>query len=97
MTSLSHPSAPSASESAASSCPAASAILDYLQHALPQYPFDPKLDLPFVQELVGDHPTLDILEEIKVFRWYYDNRPPLGRQARASLRRWIARARRPRA
>lgn len=69
-------------------------ILDYLEHRLQGYPFDPKVDLDFVEELVDDFPTLDILEQIKVWRWYYNGHPPLQRQPRAALRRWLARAQR---
>lgn len=75
-----------------SSSPTVCALLDYLQHHLEQYPFDLTLDKTFVQELVSDYSDLDLLEEIKHFRWYYDNRPPLSRQPRATIRRWIARA-----
>lgn len=72
----------------------ASAILAYLQHRLQGYPFDPKVDPDFVDELLDDFPTLDILEQIKVWRWYYNGHPPLQRQPRAALRRWLARAQR---
>ncbi|MDA2930888.1 hypothetical protein MYX84_13250 [Acidobacteria bacterium AH-259-O06] len=68
-------------------------ILDYLEHQLPDYPFDPQLDPEFVQELAADFQDVDILEEIKGFRWYYDNQP-LARvkSIRLALRRWIAKA-----
>jgi hypothetical protein len=66
-------------------------ILNYLEEQLPGYPFDQQLDQAFVQELLDDFPNLDVLEEIKRFRWYYDNQPPL-RRPRATIRRWIARA-----
>lgn len=67
-------------------------ILQYLEHGLRQYPFDPKLDQSFIEELISDYPEVDVLEQIKMFRWYYDDRPPLSRQPRATLRRWIVRA-----
>jgi len=69
------------------------AVLDYLHHRLPGYPFDPDVDRPFVAELHNDFPHLDVLEQIKLFRWYHDNRPPLDRRPRATLRRWIGGAR----
>jgi hypothetical protein len=67
-------------------------ILDYLEHRLQGYPFDPDLDAEFVFELLEDFPHLDILEQIKLWRWYHNGHPPLQRQPRAALRRWIARA-----
>jgi hypothetical protein len=73
--------------------PALAAILDYLQHQLPGYPFQQRLDAPFVRELLDDFPDTDVLEEIKNLRWYHDNRPLSGaKTARIALRRWVARA-----
>jgi hypothetical protein len=66
-------------------------ILDYLEHQLPGYPFDPELDRDFVDELLDDFSHLDVLEQIKRYRWYHDNRPPT-RRCRVALRRWIATA-----
>ena len=76
--------------------PAVRRLLDYLHHDLPGYPFDPDIDTPFALELHNDFPHLDLLEQVKLFRWYHDNQPPLDRHPRATLRRWIrgARARR---
>ncbi len=74
---------------------AAKDILQYLQHRLPAYPFDAKLDAAFVEELIADFKPIDILEETKAFRWYYDNEPATRlRNVRLGLRRWIANARR---
>lgn len=71
-------------------------ILDYLEHRLPDYPFDPHLDPLFVDELISDFQDTDILEEIKTFRWYYDNQPIARvKNIRLALRRWIAKARAP--
>lgn len=68
-------------------------ILDYLQECFPHYPFHPDLDPDFVQELTGDFEQVDILEEIKTFRWYYDNEPVQRfKNIRVALRRWLARA-----
>jgi hypothetical protein len=69
-------------------------ILAYLQHRLQGYPFDQMVDPAFVEELLDDFPKLDILEQIKLWRWYYNGHPPLQRQPRAALRRWLARAQR---
>jgi hypothetical protein len=78
--------------------PAARKPPRYLHHDLPSYPFDPDLDTPFALELHHDFPHLDLVEEVKLFRWYHDNQPPLDHHPRATLRRWIrgARARRSR-
>ena len=57
-------------------------ILAYLQEQLPDYPYRADLDAAFIAELAADFPDLDILEEIKSFRWYYDNAPPGSCQER---------------
>ncbi len=66
-------------------------ILEYLENQIPDYPFSRKLDGVFVEELLVDFPNLDILEEVKTFRWHYDN-DPVARvlNPRASLRRWVS-------
>jgi hypothetical protein len=70
------------------------AILDYLAHHIPGYPFKPGLDRAFVEELVADFSGIDVLDEIKAFRWYYENEPLTRvRNARVALRRWVANAR----
>ena len=67
-------------------------ILDYLAHDLPGYSFDPDIDVPFVHELVADFVDLDILEQVKAFRWFHDNAPCARlRNPRLALRRWLAR------
>jgi len=69
-------------------------ILAYLKGRLPAYPFDPRLDAEFVDELITDFREIDILEETKTFRWYYQNRPAdRMKNLRVGLRRWIASAR----
>ena len=68
-------------------------ILAYLQSQMPAYPFDPNLDDEFVHELIQDFDDLNILEETKTFRWYYNNRPAARfKNVRVGLRRWIANA-----
>ncbi len=67
-------------------------ILNYLAERLPGYPFDENVDGPFVDELLDDFPLLDILEQIKRFRWYHANQSlALARNPRGALRRWISR------
>lgn len=66
--------------------------LDYLEHQVPDYPFDRGLDGALITELVTSFPSLDLLEEVKTFRWC-SHREPLTRTAnpRATLRQWIIR------
>ena len=67
-------------------------VLSYLQTSLPGYSFDDEIDSPFVAELLSDFPCIDILEEIKAFRWYHNNRPADHvSNIRLALRRWVAR------
>jgi hypothetical protein len=69
-------------------------ILAYLKGQMPAYPFDPRLDADFIDELIADFRDIDILEETKTFRWYYQNRPAdRMKNLRVGLRRWIASAR----
>ena len=68
-------------------------ILAYLKDQIPAYPFDPKLDAQFVQELIADFDHLDILEQTKTFRWYYNNQPATRfKNVRVGLRRWLTNA-----
>jgi hypothetical protein len=74
--------------------PVSAEILTYLKNRIPSYPFSDKIDNDFVDELVLDFGHLDILEEIKAFRWYYDNQPVAKvKNVRLSLRRWLGNAR----
>lgn len=72
---------------------AASQVLAYLKDKIPAYPYNAKLDADFVDELLADFQKTDILDEIKAFRWYYNN-DPVARltNVRVGLRRWIANA-----
>jgi len=75
------------------SCNSCQKILDYLQQQLPEYPFEPVLDDLFVRELAQDFSEVDILEEIKAFRWYYDNDPVTKvSNVRIAIRRWVSKA-----
>jgi len=68
-------------------------ISQYLRHRLPGYPFNTELDADYVQELVDDFPDINILAEIKAFRWYYNNKPFSGsKKPRVALRRWLENA-----
>lgn len=73
------------------------AILDYLRK-IPVYPFDPKIDPDFVDEILADFSAaVDVLEETKAFRWYHVDQGTSGlRSARLSLRRWLNNAKKPR-
>lgn len=71
--------------------PRVAIVLAYLESQLPGYPFNPDIDAPFVEELAADFPTVDLLEQIKTFRWYYDNEPlSHAKKPRLKIRRWIA-------
>lgn len=66
-------------------------LLDYLEHRMPDYPFDPDLDRDFLAEIIDDFDQLDLLEELKAFRWYHDNQPGKRfRNLRIALRRWLS-------
>jgi hypothetical protein len=67
--------------------------LEYLEYRIPDYPFDPGVDKLFIAELLSDFPDVDLLEEIKTFRWSYDNNPIAGgSNPRVALRRWVSSA-----
>ncbi|MCP4059230.1 MAG: hypothetical protein GY738_18385 [Pseudoalteromonas sp.] len=71
------------------------AVIDYLRK-IPLYPFNPKFDPDFVEELLTDFGTVDVLEETKAFRWYHVDRATSNlRNPRVSLRRWLYRAKKP--
>lgn len=77
--------------------PRVAELLRYLEDHLPAYPFDPAIDAAFVEELAADFPEVDLLEQTKTFRWYYDNEPLAHvKKPRVKLRRWIANAAKPR-
>lgn len=66
-------------------------LMDYLKR-IPGYGFEPKIDTDFAEELLEDFAVLDVLEEVKAFRWYHDNKPAENvRSVRLALRRWLAR------
>ena len=68
-------------------------VLSYLETSLPGYPYNDDIDSAFVCELLDDFPAIDILEEIKAFRWYHNNKPTAHvSNIRLALRRWVARS-----
>lgn len=66
-------------------------VLEYLENEMPGWPFEPEIDDAFVAELLDDFTRCSVLEQVKLFRWYHDNRPPTQR-VRSSLRKWVAKA-----
>jgi hypothetical protein len=73
--------------------PTAAAVLAYLNR-MPGYPFDPEVDQPFVAELLEDFASLDLLEQIKAFRWHHGGEPARHfKSLRPAIRRWLASAR----
>ena len=62
----------------------------FLQRIL-DYPFDPSIDQDFVEELLGDFAALDVLEEVKAFRWFSDSwQVAKSKHVRLSLSRWLS-------
>jgi hypothetical protein len=72
---------------------------DYLDRALeclagvPGYPYDESLDRPLVAELLRDFPDIDLVDQIKAWRWYRVDNPARLKNPRGALRRWMLRAR----
>jgi hypothetical protein len=65
----------------------------YLQ-CLPGYPFDSSIDDEFVSELLADFPAVDVLDQVKAFRWYHNGNPAAhNKNLRLAIRRWLANAR----
>ena len=71
----------------------ASLVFHYLQ-GLPGFDRDDEIDTVFARELVNDFSDIDVLEQIKAFRWYHDGRPARANpKLRLAIRRWLSRAR----
>ncbi len=70
--------------------------LAYLEK-MANYPFDPKIDPLFVEELVTDFgASIDILEETKAFHWFHiDQATSRLKSPRLALRRWLKKAKTP--
>jgi hypothetical protein len=68
-------------------------VLDYLEHRLPDFPFNQEIDTAYVEELFEDFPKIHILGEIKTLRWYHNNNPFRNvEKPRLALRRWLSQA-----
>ena len=57
------------------------------------YPFDEQIDRPLLAELMRDVPDIDLLEQIKAWRWYRVDNPRILKNPRGALRRWMMKAR----
>lgn len=72
---------------------------NYLDQALeclagvPGYPFSEETDRPLVAELMRDFPEVDLIDQIKAWRWYRVDNPSRLKNPRGALRRWMLRAR----
>ncbi|NOZ95723.1 MAG: hypothetical protein GXP47_13445 [Acidobacteria bacterium] len=72
---------------------------DYLDRALqslagvPNYPFCEEHDRPLLAEIIRDFPDIDIIDQIKAWRWYRVDNPARLKNPRGALRRWMLRAR----
>jgi hypothetical protein len=66
-------------------------VLEYLENHFSTYPFNRKLDTVFITELAADFHDVNLLEQVKTFRWYYDDDLSRVGNPRAALRRWMVR------
>ncbi len=71
----------------------------YLDRALqaladiPDYPFCEEHDRPLLAEIMRDFLEIDIIDQIKAWRWYRVDNPTRLKNPRGALRRWMLRAR----
>jgi len=71
----------------------------YLDRALeslvgvPDYPYCEEHDRPLLTEIIRDFPDIDIIDQIKAWRWYRVDNPARLKNPRGALRRWMLRAR----
>jgi hypothetical protein len=61
--------------------------------SVPDYPFAENLDRPLVAEIMLDFPDVDIIDQIKAWRWYRVDNPSRLKNPRGALRRWMIKAR----
>ncbi len=57
------------------------------------FPFDEDVDRPLIAEIMRDFPDVDILEQIRAWRWYRIDNPGILKNPRGALRRWMLKAR----
>jgi hypothetical protein len=57
------------------------------------YPFSEDIDRPLIAELMREFPDVDLLEQIKAWRWYRIDNHGVLKNPRGALRRWMAKAR----
>jgi len=71
----------------------------YLDRALedlagvPDYPFCEEHDRLLLAEIIRDFSDIDIIDQIKAWRWYRIDNPSRLKNPRGALRRWMLRAR----
>jgi len=57
------------------------------------FPFAEDVDRPLIAELMREFPDVDLLEQIKAWRWYRNDNPGVLKNPRGALRRWMIKAR----
>jgi hypothetical protein len=60
---------------------------------IPDYPFSEKIDRTLAAELMRDFPDIDLVEQLKAWRWYRIDNPTKLKNPRSALRRWMMKAR----
>lgn len=60
---------------------------------VPDYPFSETHDRDLLEQIIHDFPDVDILEQIKAWRWYRVDNQAVLKNPRGALRRWMRRAR----
>jgi hypothetical protein len=61
--------------------------------AIPGYQVCEPVDRALLEELMRDFPEIDLLEQLKAWRWYRADNPTTLKNPRSALRRWMMRAR----
>ena len=61
--------------------------------AIPDYEVSENIDRPLLEELMRDFPEIDLLDQLKAWRWYRADNPTRLKNPRSALRRWMMRAR----
>ena len=61
--------------------------------SIPDYPFSEEIDRPLLAELMQDFPEVDLIDQLKAWRWYRVDNPTKLKNPRGALRRWMQRAR----